>query len=163
MVRDIRRYITLVLFSFLYSTGYCQKIETVDGCVCFYLNALNSHEKIVNFGLYDTALMKLVGAPDEITPDSVFFFSINKSLVLEKKLSDYHFYDVVDFSHYDGPGIWRMLDKSNNPDSLSILTGIYNSCLFIANSYSFYIFGWLYTQPIFRNKNSAEKPKGALK
>ena len=95
------RYFSVCLF---FGTQYISaiaqdNIKDVNSCLCFYFNRIHGDDNFINYGLYDTAILKTLYDPTSVLQDSILFFSPfqSKRLFLEKQIALYHLNDVPDF------------------------------------------------------------------
>jgi|GEM_PF-3978364 len=159
----IKNWYVSILLSVLCTSAYGQNnVKDIDGCLCYYLNRLHQHDNYLNYGLYDTSILKDLNTPSNIVQDSILFFSplLSKRLLLEQKIAQYHLYDVPDFAYANYTMILKMMEKEQRDDTVQMINNIVSSSTNISGKYNFDIVSWMDRRPAFNSPKRISKKKG---
>lgn len=137
-------------------------IKDVNACSCIYFNQMNKNDNFMNFGLYDTSILKFLNNPNDIRKDGIEFFSVSrgKKLSLNSVIENYHLYDLPDLDWYNLLGLRKIVDESKISDSTQLLENIVATVPEVISKYNFNIIQLLDRRPSFYSPNRIPAKRG---
>lgn len=164
MKNGIRSGCFLFLAYFLYplSADGQSTFKKIDGCLCFYLNRLRQHDNYLNFGLYDTSVLKSLNEPSKMVDDSIMFFSAfkNKRILLDQRVVKYHMYDVPDLEYVNYYNVIKRVRYEQRVDSVQIINSIVLISRKIVEKFNFDIVSWMDRRPFYDSPQRISKKRG---